>query len=616
MTGRKWPLFFWTLVLILPTAWIYAPVLGYQFVSFDDPYLLVNNPIVLNFDWKAAFTQFVADDYLPLVFLSFAVENHFFGMDPGIFHLSNLLLHLANTLLAFTFVFQISQRRFLVAGVSALLFALHPLHVESVAWVAERKDVLFTFFYLLALLAAWRRMSSSQWRWSILTFSFFLLSLFSKLMAVTLPAVLVMLDLYFQKSLKKSLLARIPYFFTSLVFVMVHFHLHSPEGSERGSLSLKNGLDSLAFYLSKTVWPQALSIFYQQGVVTVGWVEYAGLALFGMLIVWLLRRRPSWWREGVLGISFFFVTATPILQVIPFGHKFLFADRLMYLPSLGLFWLFAFGLQSGWAQIQRPWLRGLAGVTALVSILAMAAVTTQRLPVWENSLTLWSDAVDKYPESSVSRNNLASELVLVGRVSEAIEQFQAAIRHDPNYAEPRVGLGLAYSDAGALDLAEKELKKAIDINPQLPKAYFNMAVVADKKQQYQEAVEWNLKALAVDSGFADAAVNLGSAYYKLKDFEKSLAAFEQAVKLNPNLAEAHNNLGYLALEKGEVLKALSRFQEAVRLDPTFDLPRQGLATVYARQGDMEKAQAEIVKLQELRALPKPHRRQAPGYLTK
>lgn len=596
-------------VLILGALIVYWESLKNQFVNFDDRYLLLENAVVLNADVWGAFTQVVADDYLPLVFLTFMAENHFFGLNPFVYHLNNLILHLINVGLVFFFMTLIFRSQIWIPLFVASLFAVHPLHVESVAWVAERKDVLFAFFYFLGLIAGYQWIHRRHWKWALAAFLCLLLSLFSKLMAVSLPVIWFLMDWYFRRDLKKSLLEKIPAAAVVVAFIIVHIRLHKPEGGARSELHWMNAIDSIAFYLSKVWNPTSLSVFYQQGVVTVGLAEYLGLAAFAGLVAFYIWRKMKYHREVFCAISFFLVTIAPVLQVVPFGHKFIFADRLMYLPGLGLYLATALILWD-FMERKKPSRMAAAGLAG-AAVVACAVLTLERIPVWRNNLTLWEDAVSKYPQSSVAHNNLGSEYVERGEIQKGFESLKTAVELEPDYPHPRVGLGLVLSDMGRLDEALSVLQEAIRLDPRFARAHFNLGVVREKRGEFAESRQSYLEAIRLDAKFAEAYLNLGSSYYRSGERALAIEAFGKALEFKPNLPEAFNNYAHVLFEDGQVEKAISNFQRAVELDPEFLMARQGLAAALLKTGRAEEAAREIQKIQALQANPKPNYRRLP-----
>lgn len=617
MSRKSLELILMAALLGLATVLTFLLTLKNGFVSLDDPALVYENSLVRNFNWADALTRTAADDYLPLVFASFALEKKIAGgFDPFVFHLTNLILHTLNIWLAFYLLSSLLNGRTAVAFVSALVFSVHPLHVESVAWISERKDVLSTFFFLSAIgiylfrQQTWRISRKIVWLTGVSLL--FTLALLSKLMAVTLPAILLLVDwLKARPNWKEALLEKTPLFILSGSMIAIHLNLHKPAGHEHWSLlgALENGLSSLAFYIWKTFWPWPLSVFYQRNVVEVHWAQFGFAALIASLVLgFILRTRKKGFEPiesqklVLFGWAFFLITISPVLQVIPFGNKFVFADRFMYLPSFGLFPALT---------IQISELLGARRALTLASLVIpiFAYSSFHRSLDWKDSETLWKSALDAYPESSVARNNYAGELLNAGRFDEARSHFLQAISLDPGFADPRVGLGILYSDQGQYELAEKELLQAIALNPGLDRAFFNLGVIADKKGEPVQALEYYRQAVKLAPERAGHYINLGTAYYRLGQKQKSFESFETALALDSDLAEAHNNLAHLFLEENQNGKAVLHFQKALDLDPDFDRARKGLASAHLKMGNQDAAVAELQESQRRLANPQPLRRE-------
>lgn len=602
---KKKPVKHWlALFLLLTTSFIiFGRALNYQFVNFDDPALAYENAQVKSFDLLQMFSSIVAEDYIPLTIFSYAVDHALFGMDPFYFHLHNLLLHCLNVLLVYWLIWLISSGSFSASFLTALMFATHPLHVESVAWVAERKDVLSGFFTLLAMLAYWQFSGQRKWGFYLLSLLCFTLALFAKFMAVSLPAILLLFELHKRSRLQKMLVALGPFAVVAVVFTSIHLALHnSPESSV--SISLLRGIDSLVFYLSKTFLPLGLSVFYERNVAAVVWWEYllAAAVIAGLVVAWWRGRQLRAHLVG--GLLFFIATLVPVLQIVPFGNDFAYADRFMYLPSVGLFYVLA-------RLSERRWATGLWLAVGLV----WAAMAYERVPIWQSSKSLWTDAVAKFPTSAVARNNLALITLEEARPELAIRELIEATRLRANYAEPYINLGLAYLDIKKIDEAEKALQRALEINPKSTKAHVNMALVLEAQNRLEPAVGYYLRALELDRDLSAARYNLGVIYYRLGQADKALGVFQETLRRDPYLAEAHHGLGVIQLEKGQASAAISAFEAAARLDARYLAPRVQLANIFGQQGRTELVAQQIQEIQriqkELESQPPTRSRRGP-----
>jgi len=576
---------------------IYGETFTHKFINFDDPALAYENPQVRNFNLKQIFTSTVAEDYIPLTVTSYAVDHALFGMDPAFFHLHNVLLNAFNVLLVFLFIYFLSLGSFPAATITALLFAVHPLHVESVAWVAERKDVLSGFFSLAALIFYERYLSRRRIKLYIFSFICLSLALFAKFMAVSIPGILILLELQKRQPLKKILIRMIPFAVLSGIFTYIHMALHnSTSGS--APLSLMRGIDSLAFYLTKTFYPVGLSVFYEQTVVRVAWWEYLIAAIvIGTFIASIIRAKNS--REAlVFGGLFFLATILPVLQIVPFGNLFAFGDRFMYLPSIGIFYVLGILVAN---LMEKKSLLSQKALPALwvVIIVLLAWQSNQRSSVWQDSKTLWADAAQTYPQSSVARNNLGLVFLNEANRPRAIQEFILAAQLRSDYADPYVNLGLAYLDLKQINEAAAALNEALRINPKLPNAHVNAALVLEAQNKLDQAGEHYLRALELDPDLSAARYNLGVIYYKLKQQDKALAILQETANRDPYLAEAHHGIGVILVEKGQMEAAVPYFEKAATLDRLYEAPRIQLINIYNRQGKTDLVAQEVQELQQV-----------------
>lgn len=620
LQGRLWKFtialfslrFVLPLVLVL-SALPYLSSLKSGFVSFDDPALCYENPLVHSFDLVKAFTTTVADDYLPLVTASFALENKLFGLDPFYFHLDNLLLHLLNVALVFALVRMLVPSSLLIPTVTALLFGIHPLHVESVMWISQRKDMLATLFSLLALvlyMLSARKKPGSQWTFYALSVLCFLLALGSKFMAVSLPAVVMLLAWYEGEANKKLALKQIPYFILMAGFTVLHMGLHkSPNTAEGFDLlaALGRGWDSLAFYLTKTVLPLQLGVFYEKGVVIVSWFESSFVLLWLLAIAGMYKYFRSRRWLLIFSVLFFVVGIFPVLQIVPFGNSFSFADRFMYLPSVGLFLLFSIAL-SEIMHSKHAYMKVLCG-TLLVGVgVFFSSLSFIQAQSWANSETLWSNVLRHYPSSSVAHNNLGSEYSAQQKGAEAKAAFEKAIALNPKYVEPHVNLAVLYIAVNALAPAKVEIEKALALDPYSARAYYNQGVIAERENQQAVAVESYKKVIAYDPTNLAAYVNLAAASYRLGQKEEAIGVLKRVLERDAAVPEAHNNLGAIYLELGRVSEATEALKKAIQLDPEYEEPRKTLAVAYARQGQMDLAQKELQEVLEISKQEKPKNR--------
>lgn len=575
---------------------IYGGTFYHKFINFDDPALAYENKDVRTFNLKQIFTSVVAEDYIPLTVTSYAIDHALFGMDPSFFHLHNVLLHALNGILVFILIFMISQGSFAAATVTALLFAIHPLHVESVAWVAERKDVLSGLFSFAAMIFYWQFLVRRSKRFYLLSILCLALGLFAKFMAVSVPAVFVLMELQRRESFKKIFLRMIPFAVLAGIFTYIHMALHNSTTASQ-PWSLLRGVDSLAFYLTKTFYPANLSAFYEQNVVHVIWWEYLVAALAVIASLFVAARFKAQRSAILFGFGFFLLTIFPVLQIVPFGNLFAFADRFMYLPSAGLFYALCAVVLALTEKMSVTQKKALAVLWSLGAVF-LAVQAYERTSVWQDSKALWTDAIKTHPKSAVARNNLGLVYLNEANRQMAIPEFIQAAQLRSDFADPYVNLGLAYLDLKQINEASAALNEALRINPKLPSAHVNMALILEAQGQLPQAGEHYVRALELDPDLTTARYNLGVIYYRLKQPDKALAMFRETLAHDPYLSEAYHGIGVILVERNELEEAIPQFQKAITLDKYYEAPRMQLISIYNKQGRTDLMAQEVQGLQQ------------------
>ncbi|HUK14019.1 MAG TPA: tetratricopeptide repeat protein [Thermoanaerobaculaceae bacterium] len=548
-----------SLALVAITAIVYAPVGHFGFLNWDDQDYVTDNPHVLHgLTWRGvawAFTTGHAFNWHPLTWLSHMSDVDLFGMNPGGHHLTSLVLHLASTVLLFGVLHQMTGARGCSAFVAAL-FAVHPLHVESVAWVAERKDVLSGLFAMLTLAAYVAYVRRPHVRRYVTLVLVYACGLMAKPMLVTLPFVLLLLDLWPLRRLpatdQGSLSAwrarvreKMPLFAlaaaSSVITLLVQRRGGSVVPLDRMPLGfrLENAAVSAVAYVVKMLWPSSLAALYPLPASIPGWqVAAATLFLAGASLAAVLqvRRRPylfvGWfWYVGML---------VPVIGLVQVGGQ-ARADRYTYLPLIGLF------IAVAWLIPELPLperLRGAPlGVVAVGAVLACAACARAYLPSWTNTITLWQRAVEATRDNYRAHDELGIALAREGNVDEAIAHYAEALRIRPDFAPAHNNLGNALT----------------------------------RKGRFGEAVNQFAAALRVDPNYAEAHNGMGGALARQGALDASIREFAEAITIDPNVAGYHYNLG-LALERARRDgDAAAEYEAALRLDPQHQGALQGLS---------------------------------------
>jgi tetratricopeptide (TPR) repeat protein len=571
-----------------------------DFVNWDDNFYVTENRLIKNLSWSNTMEIFFSSalaSYVPLVTLSFSIEYALWGLDPFGYHLTNLMLHIGNSLVVFVLVLRLS-RYLLPALVAALLFGVHPLHVESVAWVSERKDMLSTLFFLGALLCYLKYRETSRARFYVLSLAAFVLSLLSKAMAITLPLILILSDYRSGRSWnRRLLLEKVPFLLISVLFAIVEIlGQHSGKGLNPRVFALGENVQialwGVVFYLRKSLAPVGLSAYYPYPAeisLLLPAFFLPPMILLGLAVgVWVSRRYT---REVVFGSLFCLMTLLPVLKFVPFGRDFVAADRYMYIPSIGVFYLV--GIAVHWAANRETrWERAkAAALTALVSltVLTFSVLTWKRCDVWQDSESFWLSVLADNPDLAVAHNNLGNFYRETGRLDAAIDRYRKALALDPAYAYAHNNLGLVYSRRGRLDAAIEEYKKALAFDSTYALAHNNLGNAYEKKGRLDEAFREYEKALALDPTLAKAYNNLGNIHQRTGLLDAAIVYYEKALALDPSLTYTHYNLGVSYEKKGRLDAAVGEYEETLRSDPTFALAHFRAGNIWDLKGDLKQA---------------------------
>jgi protein O-mannosyl-transferase len=564
------------LALIAANLIVYAAVRHHDFVNYDDDDYVTTNAVVLHgLTWHGvswAFTSGYAANWHPLTWLSHMLDIQLYGLDPGPHHLTNLLFHIANTLLLFGLLHRMTGalgRSAFVAG----LFAVHPLHVESVAWVAERKDVLSTLFWMLTLWAYEKYVTRPSPRryWAMLLF--YALGLMAKPMLVTLPFVLLLLDFWplgrvgmgpnpagrWALSREKwativgLLFEKLPLLALAVVSGIVTFVIHRRGGAVIGldatplHLRLANALVSYVAYIGKMLWPARLAVLYPYAqALPVLWVAAAFLALMGISVAVIRAARPYPYLS--VGWFWYLGTLVPVIGFVQVGDQAM-ADRYTYVPLIGLFIIVAWGVPD--LLVRWPLRKiGLPASAGLV-ILACAIAARNQLQYWEDSTTLWTHALAVTTANNIANNNLGVSLAGQGKLDEAIAHYSEALRIKPDYADAHNNLGAALADQGKVDEAIAHYSEALRLRPDYADAHNNLGVSLGGQGKLDEAIAHFTEALRLKPDSAKAHNNLGVAMASQGKLEEAIAHFTEALRIKPDYADAHNNLEVAMIRRGK-----------------------------------------------------------------
>lgn len=569
--------------ICLFTCILYTPALNNELV-YDDRAYISENLLIRSLDIDSLYVMlksFSVGNWHPLTTLSYAIDYAFWELDPRGYHLTNIILHGINTLLVFILVVQlilkaktisgsqtspkrllsVSEQAMIVAGVTALLFGVHPLRVEAVAWISERKELLCTFFFLLSILAYLSYSASLVRRLRVIWFStslfLFICALMSKPMAVTLPLILLLLDIYplkrfhvFPVKNASALVEKIPFLALSIVSgVVTIFAQHS--GGAIGTLvvypldtRLLNALRSLVFYLGKMIAPMQLVPFYPfPKDVSLLHLQYLTSVFLVFFVscgcIWMVKRG----RYLLFTIwAYYIITLLPTLGIIQVGMQSA-ADRYTYLPGLSVFLLAGIGVswvcEKSFLTKHKNVLRGVVLIVICISIFLLCKLTTRQIKVWQNPESLWSYVVRVFPDRvSFPHYNLGNIYNQQGFFDQAISEYKRALAIRPDFEDTLNNLGVAYMRQGNFDEAISEYKKALAINPDSANAYYNLGTVNAKRGLMNKAISQLKKAITLNPNHAGAHYNLGMAYYQYGgNYKLAIVHLDKALSLGYTIKE-------------------------------------------------------------------------------
>jgi tetratricopeptide (TPR) repeat protein len=593
-----------------------------EFINYDDgEYVTENKHIrggltVEGMVW--AFTAGHSGNWHPLTWISHMVDVQIFGLHPGWHHLINLLFHLANTLLLFFILCRMTRALWQSAFVAAL-FALHPLHVESVAWVAERKDVLSTFFWMLTMGTYVFYVARPGLIRYLVVILFFTLGLMAKPMLVTLPFILLLLDYWpLQRPLQKEpsrkvlplpkkekskgvptalggpvqpagsqwslvyplLVEKIPFFILA-IFSSIITYLVQSQGGAVSSLQtlplgarIANAFIAYIAYIAKMIWPMNLAVLYPHPGSRPFW-QVLGAAIALILLTVLVFRRAKKHPFGVVGWLWYLISLVPVIGIIQVGSHSM-ADRYTYVPLIGLFVIVAWGI----TELTRSWpYRTQTLITlSVLSLFCLTFLTWRQVGYWRNNITLYDHTLEVTDRNSIiySNRGLAYSNSL-GRNAEAIIDFNKAIEISPSLTKTYNNRGLSYDHLGNFQQAMRDFDKAIELDPGFAAVYNNRGITYRHLSNFQQAIGDFDKAIELDPGYAAAYNNRGIAYGNLGNPQQAMRDFDKAVELDPRYAAAYNNRGIAYGNIGNFQQAMRDFDKAIELDP-------GYAAAYNERG--------------------------------
>jgi len=596
-------------------------------VNFDDNAYVYENHHVKDgltsesIRWAFSFAEKEKTYWHPLAWLSHMLDCQLYGLDPGKHHLTSIIFHIANSLLLFI-VFKWMTGAFWRSALVAILFAIHPINVDTVVWITERKNVLSTFFWMLTMLAYVYYSNQPSFHRYLLIFLVFALGLMTKPMLVTLPCVLLLLDhwplgrfSYRELSNNRNIetnkatiagsrgstpfqlvLEKIPLFALAVLSVSLSSLSVKNYGNVISmslvpmKLRIANALVSYVKYISKMIWPQDLAVLYPYPRMVPLWQTLGALVLLigiSFFMIRSIKRTPYF----IIGWLWFLGTLVPVIGLVQVGLWPAMADRFAYVPLIGLFIIVAWGAPELVAQWRRKkiWLT----VSATILLSTLMVVAWKQVEYWKNSITLFEHTLKVTSNNSIAHNNLGTALQNQGRTEEAIEHYLQALRIKPDYEEAHNNLGNVLKNQGRTKEAIAHYLKALRIKPDFVEAHNNLGNVMENQGRTEEAIAHYLEALRIKPDYEEAHYNLGTILEKQGLIDKAIAHYLEALRINPDYMKAHNNLGNALKKQGLIDEAIAHYLEALRINPDFEKAHYNMGTALRDQGNFEEAMAHF-----------------------
>jgi Flp pilus assembly protein TadD len=569
---RQTPNFWWLAGIVILTVIVFSSSITRNFVNLDDPAYIRDNPFIKPLSWqniKSIFSTFYNANYHPLTTLVYGVEYSLFKLNGTLYHFIDLLIHLANVCLVFVLISRLSpgpspkergERAWQVALITALLFAIHPMHVESVAWISELKDVLYSFFYITGLIFYIKYIKEKKPKLLAATFFLFLLSLLSKSAAVTFPLLLVLFDCYFlnlrttneselrnantspfgnsKKFLVRRLMEKIPFFLLSVVFGIVAIYSQKSAGAINADYMVHyTPLQrifvvsyALVFYPVKLFLPfNLVALYYSPKVLP---YYYYICPVIIAAVVFTIFKAKNLKRELIFGFAFYVLSILLVIQIIPVGYS-VVSERYSYIPYIGLFFIAGNYLIMKWRTSK---------YVLACAVLFFSFLSYQRGKAWRDSVTLFSDIVEKNPTSAYAPFGLGKVQSENGDSKGALASFKRSIELDPTVPEVYFYRGNIYYNLQNQEAAMKDYQKAVALKPDYKEAYYNIGTVYAVAGKNEEAVENFSKAISIEPNQFMYA-RRGTAYFNLKKYAEAESDYTNALKRDSTASETWYNRG-------------------------------------------------------------------------
>jgi protein O-mannosyl-transferase len=585
------------IALIALVAIIYSPTARYPYVNYDDDaYVYDNRHVTTGLTWPNIVWDFgihpdSMGDYSPLVFLSHQIDVSLFGVQPaGPHHLVNVALHATAAVLLFVLLSRMTATTWTAAWV-ACLFAIHPIHVQSVAWVTERKDCLCAVFWMAALLAYERYVRAPRPRRYLLIMLWMTCALLAKPLAVTLPCVMLLLDYWplarLRQNVRRCIIEKLPLLGLSIldcIMTVIGQQLaQAMVGAYSRQQRIENSIISYAVYLRKAIWPSDLAVFYQfPSEIPISRVVLCATILLAITAgcIILSRRRPYL----IVGWLWYLGTMLPMIGIVQVGAQAL-ADRYAYIPLIGVYLMVAFAACDLATRRATPTFPKAPAIIACILIAALTIRASIEVRHWSSGEALFRHAIAVTNKNYIAHNNLGTALLTQGNRPAALAEFERALRDSPDNIEAINNIAMYLAADGQLDQALAMLRRSAAISPHHAPTRYNLGVVLLQLNRPAEAETELRAAIQADPNREPAYYNLGISLMRQGRASEAIAPLETAVALKPSAADAWNNLGICYAAAARTTDAATAYEQSLRADPNFAPARTNLQRLGGEQGN-------------------------------
>jgi len=552
------------ILILLLAFYSFFPCVHNGFTNWDDPALITDNPLIKKIsadNIKRIFSEAYFGNYQPLHLFSYMLEYRLFGLDSTGYHWVSVILHLINIFLVAYLVRLISKNNF-ISLFTALFFAVTPMRVESVAWAAERKDLLYSMFFFAAMISYVHYLQRKfNLKFFLLTFFLFILSVFSKTMAVSLVPVLFLIDFYFNRKFNRRLLfEKIPFLVLAIIMGIISVISSKESGSiDTGGTGFGTSAriffasHNLINYVAKLIYPYGLTSYYQYpDTVTVKYYISGGIIFISAVLIFISIKKN---KLIFFSAGYFVATVALVLMLIPVGPT-VFSERYSYVPSVMLYFILIFYLHQWMRKKNSQMARNIISVVLIFYAFFFAQVTRARCRVWKDSISFWTDVIKTNPRIPQAFNNRAHAYNAANDSKNALVDFRQAINLQPDFERPYASISNIYREAGLYDSALYYANKALQLKPDMPEALVNRGIANAVSNKTQAAMEDFNKAILLEPEMFEAYNNRGNLYCMLGNPDAGLADYNKSIAINPDFPNPY-------LNKGRLLKDRNQFDQAI-----------------------------------------------------